>query len=47
MRLIILLVGCLVFAAELKAVKQIEEMSHRAELRVEATDCEGGKPVRK
>ena len=43
MRLIILLVGCLVIAAELKAVKQIEEMNQRAELRVEAMDCEGGK----
>ena len=43
MRLIILLVGCLVIAAELKAVKQIEEMNQRAELRAEAMDCEGGK----
>ena len=43
MRLILLLVGCLVIAAELKGVKQIEEMNQRAELRVEAMDCEGGK----
>jgi hypothetical protein len=42
MRVIILLVGCLVIAAELKAVKQIEEMNHRAELRAEETDCGGG-----
>jgi hypothetical protein len=43
MRLIILLVGCLVIAAELKAVKLIEEMNQRAELRAEEIDYEGGK----
>ena len=53
MRLIILLVGGLVIAAELKAVKQIEEMNQRAELReemnqraelrTEEIDYEGGK----
>jgi hypothetical protein len=46
-RLIILLVACLVIAAELKAVKQIEEMNQRAELRVEAMDARAGSTVRK
>ena len=39
MRIIIAIIGCLVIAAEFEAVKQIEEMNHRAQIRAEETDC--------
>ena len=44
--LILLVMGCLVIAAELEATKKIEEMNQRAQVRAEtaeAVDCEGWK----
>jgi hypothetical protein len=41
--LMLLVMGCLVIAAELEATKKIEEMNQRAEVRAEAVDCEGWK----
>lgn len=41
--LVLLIIGCLVIAAELEATKKIEEMNVRAQVRAEEMDCAGGK----
>jgi hypothetical protein len=41
--LVLLVIGCLVIAAELEATKKIEEMNLRAQVRAEEMDCTGGK----
>jgi hypothetical protein len=45
--LMLLVMGCLVIAAELEATKKIEEMNQRAQIRAEAVDCESWKPNEK